>query len=56
MAEKKRKTKSRTTAEILADMDEHIRMARELAERGWAELEAKYAAEGKEPRVRGPHR
>jgi hypothetical protein len=32
---------------VLAEMDEHIRIARELADRGWADVQAKYAAEGK---------
>jgi len=37
-------------------MDEHRRILRELVERGWAELEAKYAAEGKPMPVRLPGR
>jgi hypothetical protein len=38
---------SQKTTEVLAEMDEHIRIARELADRGWADVQAKYAAEGK---------
>ena len=53
---KTKTTKSQKQAELLAEMDEHIRIARELADRGWLELKAKYAAEGKEMPVRGPQR
>ena len=43
MAKKKRKV----TKVDLSEIDEHIRIAREVVARGWAELEAKYAAEGR---------
>jgi hypothetical protein len=40
----------------LTQMRENLRVLRELVDRGWAELEAKYAAEGKPMPVRPPGR
>jgi hypothetical protein len=51
MAKKKRRKMTDFT-----EMDEHLRVLRELVDRGWAELEAKYAAEGKPLPVRPPGR
>ena len=51
MAKKKRRRQTDFT-----EMDENLRVLRELVERGWAELEAKYAAEGKPMPVRPPGR
>jgi hypothetical protein len=49
------KKKIRKTTDVEAQ-DENLRVLRELVERGWAELEAKYAAEGKPMPVRPPGR
>lgn len=37
----------RTTKTDFTEMNEHLRVLRELVERGWAELRAKAEAEGK---------
>ena len=39
--------KRKTQKTDLTQMRENLRILRELVDRGWAELEAKYAAEGK---------
>ena len=51
MAKKKSRKKTDTERS-----DENLRVLRELVERGWDELEAKYAAEGKPMPVRPPGR
>jgi hypothetical protein len=48
--------KKRTEKTDLTQMRENLRVLRELVDRGWAELEAKYAAEGKPMPVRPPGR
>jgi hypothetical protein len=48
--------KKKTSKTDLAQMRENLRVLRELVDRGWAELEAKYAAEGKPMPVRPPGR
>jgi hypothetical protein len=48
--------KKKTPKTDLTQMRENLRVLRELVDRGWAELEAKYAAEGKPMPVRPPGR
>jgi hypothetical protein len=48
--------KKKTQKTDLTQMRENLRVLRELVDRGWAELEAKYAAEGKPLPVRPPGR